>query len=714
MQPVQTPDSVTGTTRPADSAIGHRWLAFARAGWVVFAVVHLALSAVGLPLYFAALRTVCDAMSCPPWQLTPERVRALENWGLSADAYAAYLVALQAIYTLVFLVIAALLFWRKPSSRLALFVSLTFVMIGTLSPAARQVLFDTYPAWGLLADFLASLGWASFFLIFFYLFPDGRFVPRWTRWLAVTWYAVNVPAALSLERFVPDSPLNYENWHPLLGASLILGLLGSGIYAQLYRYRRVSGPAERQQTKWVIFGLAVAAAGALALTLSGVIPALGLPGYPQVLHGPVGATIITFSFLPVPLSISAAILRYRLWDIDIVINRALVYGVLTACVVGVYVLIVGGLGALFQAQGNLLVALLAAGVVAVLFTPLRERLQRGVNRLMYGERDDPYEAVSRLGRRLEATLAPDAVLPAVVETVRESLRLPYAAIMLGDREVTAAEAGEPVAEPLRLPLTYRNEPVGELVLSPRSGEEGFSAADRRLLEDLARQAGIAAHAVRLTADLQRARERLVSAREEERRRLRRDLHDGLGPQLSSQTLTIDAIRTLMRHDPGTAERLLVDLKAQAQDAVFDIRRLVHALRPPALDDLGFIGALREAAAKYSHNGLSVSVEAPERLPDLPAAVEVAAYRIAQEATTNVVRHAKAHTCTVSLTVDSDAGAFRLEVRDDGRGIEGNRGSGVGLTSMRERAEELGGNLTIETLSEGGTVVRAGLPLPEEG
>ena len=224
-------------------------------------------------------------------------------------------------------------------------------------------------------------------------------------------------------------------------------------------------------------------------------------------------------------------------------------------------------------------------------------------------------------------------------------------------------------------------------------------------------------ALRLSADLQRSRERLVTAREEERRRLRRDLHDGLGPQLSSQALTIDAIRKLMRRDPDVAERLLLDLKADAQEAVADIRRLVYGLRPPALDDLGLLGALRESAQQYSVKGLRVSVEAPEELPPLSAAVEVAAYRIAQEALTNVARHAGADYCTVSLAID-ESSVLCVVVRDDGRGIPGLQVHlpvrvGVGLTSMRERATELGGSLVVEPLAEGGTRVRARLPLPRE-
>jgi signal transduction histidine kinase len=221
---------------------------------------------------------------------------------------------------------------------------------------------------------------------------------------------------------------------------------------------------------------------------------------------------------------------------------------------------------------------------------------------------------------------------------------------------------------------------------------------------------VAAYAVRLTEDLQRAREQLVSAREEERRRLRRDLHDGVGPQLSGQALTIDAIRSLLERDPAAAEELLVDLKAQTRGAAADIRRLVYALRPPALDSLGLVGALRSSAARCERDGsLRVDVEAPEAMPPLPAAVEVACYRIAEEALTNVVRHAEAQTCALSMAIDEDE--LRLELCDDGRGLPDSRAGGVGLTSMRERAAVLGGRLVVEALSEGGTAVRAELPLP---
>jgi hypothetical protein len=194
------------------------------------------------------------------------------------------------------------------------------------------------------------------------------------------------------------------------------------------------------------------------------------PGLPALLYSVADVTIVTLTYLLIPLAIGAAILRYRLWDIDLIINRTLVYGALTAEVVGLYVLVVGGLGTLLQARGNLLVSIFAAGLVAVLFQPLRDRLHRGVNRrLMYGERDDPYAVLSRLGQRLDATLEPGAVLSAVVQTVAQALKLPYAAIALREHDDGVAAAyGSPVDSPIRLPFVYQHETVGQLLLAPRA------------------------------------------------------------------------------------------------------------------------------------------------------------------------------------------------------------------------------------------------------
>jgi signal transduction histidine kinase len=711
------PPSVTpALPQRANTRLNGRYLLLARTAWVAVAVLTLVCIAVSLPVEFAQLLTVCTTGGCRPTALTPANVRELGAMGLSVGFFAGYQVAVDLIFAATSFAVGVLVFWRKSDERMALFVALALVTFASLAFIDDlDVVTAAYPALWWPLTLVTFLGNISVPVLFLYLFPDGRFVPRWTRVAAILLVVVGV-----CFHFFPDSSLSQWFASPP-GQVLGVGFIASAVFAQIYRYRRVSGPVQRQQTKWVVFGTTMA-----VVVSQGVTAVFPLQGPTHAVLTLIAYTVLYLSLLLIPFSIGVAILRYRLWDVDVVINRTLVYGTLTASVVLLYVLVVGGLGELLQVRGNLTVSLLATGLAAVLFAPLRDRLQRGVNRLMYGERDDPYAVLSHLGSSLESTLAPDAVLPTVVKTVKEALKLPYAEVQLKRQAglETAAAAGQPVENALRLPLIYGGETVGQLVLGPRAGEEGFADAERRLLEDLAHQIGASAHATlmtdeafKLSADLQRSRERLVEAREEERRRLRRDLHDGLGPQLSSQALTIDAARALMRRDPDATEELLLELKAEAQDAVTDIRRLVYGLRPPALDDLGLLGALRESAAQYSAKGLSVLVEGPEKLPPLSAAVEVAAYRIAQEALTNVARHAEANTCTVSLAID-EASVLCLEVRDDGRGIpdpqeDSSVRAGVGLTSMRERASELGGSLVVEPLPEGGTRVRARLPLPKE-
>jgi signal transduction histidine kinase len=646
-------------------------------------------------------------------------VRAnLAELNLSIEFYAAYFVGLVVVLAIGCLILGAILFLRKPEEPMALFVALLLVLLGATFSGSTDELGAFTPIFVWFGDALGNLSVALVFL-FFFVFPDGRFIPHWTRWLTVVLVTVALPLIL-----FPGLPYVGDLFSNVLFMSswVLIGLL-----AQIYRYRRVSGPAERQQTKWVIFGFAVALTGLLVgISLDDIFSSLE----PGSLADFINATVLICLMLMIPTSLGIAILRYRLFDIDVIINRALVYGTLTATVVGIYALVVGGLGMLFQIRGNLAVSLVAAGLVAVLFTPLRIRLQRGVNHLMYGERDEPYKVLSRLGRRLETTLAPEAALETVAEVVAQALKLPYAAIELrrGGGYKKVAEHGDLKDENTVLPLVYQGEEVGRLVVSPRSPGEEFSTQDKRLLEELAWQAGAAAHAALLTTDLRRSRERLITAREEERRRLRRDLHDGLGPTLGGLTLGLDAARSSLSENPSATKVLLADLKAQTQDAVSDVRRLVHGLRPPALDDLGLVSAIRQQAAKHGHlsldparrkgrpgkNELTFMVEAPEDLLPLPAAVEVASYRIAQEAITNVSRHAGARSCSISLSVDELRNELVLEVADDGVGMPEGRRAGVGMSSMRERAEELDGTLTIERAGpEGGTRVLARLPLPEE-
>jgi signal transduction histidine kinase len=559
----------------------------------------------------------------------------------------------------------------------------------------------------------------------FFLFPDGRFVPRWTWFMLVGVALLEIPFNLPL-----SSPFSIWHWNSLLVISIAVSEFVVPVWAQIYRYRRISNALQRQQTKWVVYGVSVALITAIAVRgVAGLLfPEIGQnSSFNNVVDDPVLYALMLLILLLIPLSFGIAILHSHLWDIDIIINRTLVYGALTASIVGIYMLVVVLLGQLLQANGNLFISLLATGFIAVLFQPLRERLQSLVNRLMYGERDTPYKVISRLGQRLEATLAPDTVLATITETVAQALKLPYAAITLKkDEEFTvAASYGSLREELFRLPLIYQTELVGELVLASRTPGETFSPADHALLADLARQAGVAAHAVRLTTDLQRltselqrSRTQLVTAREEERRRLRRDLHDGLGSVLASLNWRAGAIRSLLSRDPVAADTLIVEQQQTIQAAIADIRRLVYDLRPPALDELGLVGAIRERAAQQTMPaerdgapGLRIDVVALDHLSALPAAVEVAAYRIVQEALANVTHHAHAHRCSICLECSQET--LQIEVTDDGTGLPVGYHAGVGLLSMRERAEELGGTCEISQAPGGGMRVRACFALSKE-
>src|SRR5215216_1053649 len=663
------------------------------------------------------------------------------------------MAVLTGVLSLAYPTVGALIASRLPTNPIGwIFCSLGLLYIGQrFSEAyANYALFENsaFPGGEYAAWFSTVLQYPGIFLAGVFLtllFPDGRLLSR--RWRIVAWMAVlgagltgisdafnpdGLDAGLDTHQYV-ENPFGvsaaiggglttYELFDSLseVGPALLLISSIAALVSLILRLHRAWGD-ERQHLKWFLYATLPASVSfsyifvifsrlyfPVLRFLDPYLPFQWFFTYINDYYVPV------ISLLFVPVFTFIAILRYRLYDIDVVINRTLVYGALSACVVGIYVLAVVALGTVFQARGNLAVSLLATGFVAVLFQPLRMRLQRSVNRLMYGERDDPYAVLSRLGQRLEATLAPDTVLPTLVETIAQALKLPYVAILLKESEGfrTTAAYGSPRGEPETLPLVYQREELGRLVLSPRAPGEGFSDADRRLLEDLARQAEVAVHAVRLTSDLQHSRERLVATREEERRRLRRDLHDGLGAQLAGLNVQAGTLRRLIPTDPDVADEVVVELRQELRSAIADIRRLVYDLRPPALDDLGLVESLRRLAERYGSEGgqLRVSVEAPEDLLGLPAAVEVAVYRITQEALTNVARHAQARKCVVRLAVNEEVG---LEIFDDGVGIPAERSAGVGLSSMRERATELGGSCAVERAPEGGTRVLVRLPLPKE-
>lgn len=702
--PIPAPPSALRPHRARLQRRGAATLA-ARGAWIGTALLMIGLIAAATPHTYARLQTVCTGQDCIDPHLTAPAAHTLAMLGLSRIVFAAYFTTLELAVVAGFGLIGGLLVWRRPTDRLALLAAFFLVAYGgatLVGPETLRQLAAQHAIWRWAMTSLDVVGIVAAGT-FFGLFPVGHFTPPWTRPLTLAWGLLLVPQYLA-----PSTVLNLEHWPAWLQLPAWTLLFGGMAGAQISRYRHGATAVQRRQTKWVVFGLAAALAVLLALIVGSAILPVGL-------QESLGAIVLensawSLAMLVVPGSIGVAILHDRLWDIDLIINRTLVYGALTLLVAGGYALVVGGLGWLLSLRGNGLLALVGAGVVAILCQPLRLRLQIGVNHLLYGQRDDPAAVLAHLGRRLEQTVTADAILPTVVEAVRDALKLPYAAIALQDGEalIPVAAAGTPTADALVLPVTAQGEVVGQLVLAPRVGERSFTPAEHRLFGDLARQAGIAVQAMRLTRELQQAREQLVAAREEERRRLRRDLHDGLGPLLGSQTLTLTAVRKWLRRDPDEAEALLDEAMQHAQDAISDIRRVVYDLRPPALDDLGLLGALQAGATRAERGGLCVTLDAPTSLSPLPAAVEVACFRIVEEALTNVLRHARASTCHIRLRVTD---SLLVEIRDDGRGLPADLQPGVGLASMRERATELGGSCVIAPVPAGGTLVSAHLPLP---
>lgn len=547
---------------------------------------------------------------------------------------------------------------------------------------------------------------ASPLVALLFIFPNGKFVPGWTRWALL----ISIPWNLFFF-LLPNPFLNGEGFNALTYLFVLwIFFPVLGVYAQVYRYRRVSNSEERQRTKWVLFGFIIW----IGYMLVSSIPYYYLTNLAPNASPPWWAPIselgwwLSLNIMPVTLGI--AFLRSHLWNINLVINRTLVYGALTLITMSLYILIVGTLGSLLQLVDRSLVAFLTTGLVAVLFQPLRIRLQSWINRLMYGERDDPVSVLTKLGEHLENTGSPQDALIGITETVARTLKIPYVAIELGkeDRDKNlVAEFGMPRGELVRIPMAYQSETSGTLLVARRSLGEPFTESELNLLGNIASQAGAAAHAVRLTADLRKSRQELVTAREEERRRLRRDLHDGLGPTLASLTLKIEAAKNLLKSDPEKVESLLGDLKSQTQETILNIRSLVYDLRPPAIDELGLVGAIQSTIDRHGLEFPHLMLEVEEPLPDLPAAFEVAIYRISVEGITNMIRHSQAKRGTIRIQQVKQA--LMVELIDDGVGLDALQSKGIGLASMQERVEELGGsfrNLSVER----GVHLQASLPL----
>jgi signal transduction histidine kinase len=503
------------------------------------------------------------------------------------------------------------------------------------------------------------------------------------------------------ERPLPSGVLYEAADHVLPWSLRAQWLLGVAAVTGLLVVTLLRDPSVRRQARWFALAAGLLAVPGLSVIASQLWPSVSWPGdqWERLASG------------LLPVALCAAVVFDHLLDVQVVVRRTVLVAGLTVFGAAVFAALSGVITAMTAVDDGIRRAS-AAGFTAVAFVPTFGRWQTWIDRHVYGDTSRPERVLARLGRRLGDAQGSHEALRSVVEALADSLRLPFVSIDLDlgpdSPAIPAAAAGTPVADTESFPIVYTGALLGHLVVGRRTPAEPLRPQERELLRDLAGHVGVVLHDAHLEAQLRASREQIVRAREEERRRLRADLHDGLGPTLASVALGLDAASAKV--DDDTLTGLLGELTVELRAAMDDVRRLVYGLRPPALDELGLARAL-EQHARAVHDrspGLAVSVHAVG-LTDLPAATEVAAYRIAMEAITNVSRHARANRCEARLA--SSGGSLVVEVIDDGVGIAADHPRGLGLTSMRERADELQGSLTVTRGPAGtGTVVRAVLPL----
>jgi signal transduction histidine kinase len=680
-----------------------RWL---RGGWVILMTAMVITLALGL---WTILRHFQDTYTAGQ-----EEVTVLN-----------YAVNLVVLLMLLFVMVAStIIFWKAERQTTGILLALTLLIYWTTDSTPFDIL--TKPEFtSLYALFRAPIlilraSALPLTLALLLTFPDGRFLPKWTRWLLLGYSILTL-----LYLLFPDFPTNTiygSTWRrtPMLSFAVAVVPFCIGIYSQVRRYRAAKSD-QRNQLKWTVLGMVI--------MVVGVMLYYGVYVYydpsSDSIQEPL--TIITLElvrqFIQLLLAVilpivcfMIAIFRYRLWSADPVINRVLVYTAFVGIISLIYFVSITVIGLMFSTI-NFTVSVPVTIFILLIFQPLRERIQRTVDQLMFGDRANPYVVLTQFDAQVQSGETTDSILGTIAQMLAQTLKVPSVSIALqnsGEKTKVAAVYGR-VSESQRLsrfPMQYRQVHVGEIMLYQDIGDRSLSPTERQLVETVARQTALAVHTLELNSALQQSRQHIVAAREEERRRIRRDLHDGLGPTLAAHTLKVGKARRLMAQNPQTAAEILGDLETDLGVSLAEIRRLVAALRPPVLDQLGLVGAVREFIYPINTIGGSDStlftLDTPQSLSPLPAAVEVAAYRIITEALTNVIRHACAATC--SVVMDENEGALQVTITDDGIGLSDSIRYGVGFNSMRERAEEIGGAIEFIAVEPCGTQIRVRLPL----
>lgn len=573
----------------------------------------------------------------------------------------------------------------------------------TTAVAATATAATTAVSWAVLVQ---SFVWVPAFLSILtvvpLVFPDGRLPsPRWRPALVAAVVGMALLAlgtALYPDPFVgtvtiekPFSSATLSGPLFVSGAVVLVVQAVCALVAMVRRWRGSHGLERRQLS-------------VLLLAVAGLVADLVVTSW---LGWPTSVVLQSVAVALFPAALTVAVTRHRLYDLDRALSRVLTGLLLAACLAGLYLTLFFLLGAVIPA-GDSAASVVAAGLSGLALWPLGAPVARAVDRGYFGDRADPRTVLGLLAERLRDRSGTEEVSSALADTAHERLRLGAVRVEVLAPSPDAPPPPGPAPAGEVVPLHHRGELVGRLVVQPRPGERGLDPRDRELLELMAAQAAPALAAARLAAGLQASRARLVAAREEERLRLRRDLHDGVGAALAGVRLQLESAQDRVE-DPET-RRMLDAAVGAVREAVDGVRHVTDELRPPALDELGLAGCLRMLAERMSDPGTEVSVEVGP-LGEVGAATEVACYRIAAEALTNARRHAGARTVRVGLhRQDAGGGSMRLRVVDDGRGMpDRTRPGAVGLVSMRARAEELGGRLVVDSGATG-TCVEAVLPV----
>jgi len=544
------------------------------------------------------------------------------------------------------------------------------------------------------------------------LLPDGRSrFARERRFLRFAWIVVVVPtlAMVSNEFMVTDEPSFFsvtgirsplfvealEPYGPMLAALDVLGsALFLGAIALLFMRYRGAPTRQRKQIRWVLF------AGVVAI-LVGVIPSiLGELGVIPPMEGglTLQGALNVLLFVLFPASVVVAVMEPPWLDIDIVIRRSIVYGALSLVILLVYVAVAASLGVAAGARLGLdvEVAVVLTVVIAILFQPIRSRLQAVADRWVFGARPTKYEAVSEFGLTIERAAEPGELLPRLVETIRRALRLSWVTAILDDG--TRAETGSLTGEPtLRVPVGAGDEWIGEIVCGPKT-EGGLGADETQLVRTLAGQLGLAVMNARLAG-------RIVNAAESERRRIERNIHDGAQQELVALVANLGMARSAAAQGSLSPETVN-GLRLEAQQILADLRELAQGIHPSVLSDGGLLEAVEERCARLP---IDVSLESGGlRARRFDDNIEGAAYFFITESLANVLKHANATRAAVSLACDD--GRLLLGVADDGRGFDTDASSKRGLAGLTDRIRALGGTVTLTSRPGAGTHISASLPV----